>query len=62
MNSLISNGIVDSYQPLADIPGSYTAQFEHVSSPPNQTVGEARFLTVLDSTPTRHAQGDSQSW
>lgn len=31
MNSLISNGIVDSYAPLADIPGSYTAQFEHVS-------------------------------
>ncbi|KAK5049867.1 hypothetical protein LTR84_003985 [Exophiala bonariae] len=29
MNSLISNDIVDSYQPLADIPGSYTAQFEH---------------------------------
>lgn len=32
MNSLISNGIVDTYAPLVDIKGSYTAQFEHVSS------------------------------
>ena len=31
MKSLISNGIVDSYGPLVDIPGSYVAQFEHVS-------------------------------
>ncbi|EXJ80047.1 methionyl aminopeptidase [Capronia epimyces CBS 606.96] len=29
MNCLISNGIVESYQPLADIKGSYSAQFEH---------------------------------
>lgn len=31
MRSLISNGIVESYAPLVDIPGSYVAQFEHVS-------------------------------
>lgn len=31
MNCLVSNGIVDSYKPLADIEGSYSAQFEHVS-------------------------------
>jgi methionyl aminopeptidase len=31
MKSLISNGIVESYAPLVDIPGSYVAQFEHVS-------------------------------
>ena len=31
MKSLVSNGIVESYAPLIDIPGSYVAQFEHVS-------------------------------
>ncbi|KAF1941005.1 methionine aminopeptidase 2-like protein [Clathrospora elynae] len=29
MRSLINNGIVDSYAPLVDVPGSYVAQFEH---------------------------------
>lgn len=29
MRSLISNGIVESYGPLVDVPGSYVAQFEH---------------------------------
>ncbi|KAL8687528.1 MAG: hypothetical protein Q9224_005124 [Gallowayella concinna] len=33
MKSLISNGIVECYGPLVDIPGSYVAQFEHVSVP-----------------------------
>lgn len=32
MRSLIAEGIVDYYEPLVDIPGSYVAQFEHVSS------------------------------
>jgi methionyl aminopeptidase len=31
MRSLVSNGIVESYAPLVDVPGSYIAQFEHVS-------------------------------
>ena len=31
MRSLVSNGIVQSYGPLVDVPGSYVAQFEHVS-------------------------------
>jgi hypothetical protein len=31
MRNLIDNGIVESYAPLIDIKGSYTAQFEHVS-------------------------------
>jgi methionyl aminopeptidase len=31
MKSLISHGIVESYGPLVDVPGSYVAQFEHVS-------------------------------
>ncbi|KAJ9663835.1 hypothetical protein H2198_000595 [Neophaeococcomyces mojaviensis] len=29
MRSLVSNGIVESYGPLVDVPGSYVAQFEH---------------------------------
>lgn len=31
MRSLVSNGIVESYAPMVDVPGSYIAQFEHVS-------------------------------
>lgn len=30
MNCLVSNGILEQYRPLADIKGSYSAQFEHV--------------------------------
>ncbi|KAL3476776.1 peptidase M24, structural domain-containing protein [Aspergillus californicus] len=29
MNTLVSHGIVDTYAPLVDIKGSYSAQFEH---------------------------------
>lgn len=29
INCLVSHGILDSYAPLMDIPGSYSAQFEH---------------------------------
>ncbi|EEP80062.1 methionine aminopeptidase, type II [Uncinocarpus reesii 1704] len=29
MKSLVSKGIVESYAPLVDVPGSYVAQFEH---------------------------------
>lgn len=31
LNSLVANGIVESYPPLVDKKGSYTAQYEHVS-------------------------------
>lgn len=31
MRSLVNSGIVDAYAPLVDVPGSYVAQFEHVS-------------------------------
>lgn len=31
MKALIANDIVESYGPLVDVPGSYVAQFEHVS-------------------------------
>ena len=30
LNSLVSYGILESYQPMMDVPGSYSAQFEHV--------------------------------
>ncbi|PNY23954.1 Methionine aminopeptidase 2 [Tolypocladium capitatum] len=30
LNCLVSNGILEPYQPLVDVPGSYSAQFEHV--------------------------------
>lgn len=30
LNNLVSSGIVESYPPLVDVKGSYTAQFEHV--------------------------------
>ncbi|KAL4782532.1 peptidase M24, structural domain-containing protein [Aspergillus varians] len=29
MNSLVQHGVVDVYQPLVDVKGSYSAQFEH---------------------------------
>ncbi|KAF5026672.1 hypothetical protein F66182_1221 [Fusarium sp. NRRL 66182] len=29
LNCLVSNGILEAYEPLADIKGSYSAQFEH---------------------------------
>jgi methionyl aminopeptidase len=31
LNCLVNNGVLDSYAPLVDIKGSYSAQFEHVS-------------------------------
>lgn len=31
MKSLIASGVVEDYAPLVDTPGSYIAQFEHVS-------------------------------
>lgn len=29
INSLVANGVLETYPPLMDIPGSYSAQFEH---------------------------------
>lgn len=34
MRSLVQHGVVESYAPLVDVPGSYVAQFEHVSPSP----------------------------
>ncbi|KAJ4366486.1 hypothetical protein N0V83_008122 [Neocucurbitaria cava] len=31
MRSLVQSGLIECYEPLVDVPGSYIAQFEHVS-------------------------------
>lgn len=31
MNDLVNKGVIEVYEPLMDTPGSYSAQFEHVS-------------------------------
>jgi methionyl aminopeptidase len=48
MRSLISNGIVQMYEPLVDIKGSYVAQFEHVSI----TCSDDRFIADQDFSQT----------
>ena len=42
-------GIVESYAPLVDVKGSYTAQFEHVRFPPPKLLPETNhaFQTIL---------------
>lgn len=45
MRSLVSNGIVDCYAPMVDVPGSYVAQFEHVSTA--HVVHELRLRNIL---------------
>lgn len=50
MNSLVSNDIVEAYLPLADVKGSYSAQFEHVSphcSLLTPMTGSHEFQTLL---------------
>jgi methionyl aminopeptidase len=37
LSCLVSHGVLDAYEPLADIRGSYSAQFEHVSPVPPAT-------------------------
>ena len=32
LNNLVQSGIVEAYPPLCDVKGSYTAQFEHVTT------------------------------
>lgn len=35
LNCLVSNGVLEPYRPLVDVPGSYSAQFEHVRELPS---------------------------
>lgn len=46
MRSLISNGIVECYAPLVDVPGSFVAQFEHVSIVRNYYCAYADYLLL----------------
>ena len=62
MRSLIQNGIVDSYGPLVDIPGSYVAQFEHVSIVhDSKTAGLADAFFYIDRSPPAQLQGGDLS-
>ena len=45
MRSLVSNGIVESYEPMVDVPGSYVAQFEHVSMTHKPKTGECAYAS-----------------
>jgi hypothetical protein len=45
LNNLVSSGIVEAYPPLVDVKGSYTAQYEHVST--DFPVGIVKILTFL---------------
>ena len=60
MRSLVSNGIVESYGPLVDVPGSYVAQFEHVSMVHElKTVKYANAIFQIDgSAPAQLQRGD----
>ena len=55
MRSLVSNGIVESYEPMVDVPGSYVAQFEHVSTshkPKTVEYADASFYRLCCCGPT----------
>jgi len=48
MRNLMENGIINSYAPLVDVKGSYTAQFEHVRVPHTTTFkANKHFQTIL---------------
>lgn len=54
LNSLVSHGILESYEPMMDIPGSYSAQFEHVSL---MLPSKRALLMFIDGPPTGVAEG-----
>ena len=52
MRHLIDSGIMESYAPLVDIKGSYTAQFEHVRKISQKyllklTIGSRQFCSTV---------------
>ena len=59
MESLVSSGVVDSYAPLVDVPGSYVAQFEHVSIVHEWKVCDrcADIIFSIDRSPPAQLQG-----
>ena len=60
INCLVSNGILESYPPLMDIPGSYSAQFEHVRLA--SSTSKVLSLIVADNSAARGMQGSAESW
>lgn len=60
LNSLVQSGIVEDYPPLCDKKGSYTAQFEHVSSHLADFRGSTNLS--LDNPYSTNRQGGHQSW
>ena len=63
MRSLMSNGTIESYKPLVDIPGSYVAQFEHVSMVHVLKMAEyADAISQIDCSAQAQLQGDNLPW
>lgn len=60
LNSLVNAGIVESYPPLVDKKGSYTAQFEHVSDIFIALVTEDQKLTLADNPHPTYCEGGHQ--
>ena len=62
MKSLIASGVVEDYAPLVDIPGSYIAQFEHVSI--YRILHEFTWYTDMriDGLAQAQLQGSHLSW
>lgn len=60
LNNLVSAGVVEAYPPLVDKKGSYTAQFEHVSSPLLSI--ETMILMNVDYRPPTKCEGGYQPW
>jgi methionyl aminopeptidase len=54
MRNLLNNVIMESYAPLADVKGSYTAQFEHLSL---YLTLQEESGTTLDQTILLHSGG-----
>jgi methionyl aminopeptidase len=60
LNNLVANGIVEAYPPLVDKKGSYTAQFEHVSSLPPNADSSEHVLTLADHSYPAYRKGGHQ--
>lgn len=57
MKNLIDNGIVESYAPLVDVKGSYTAQFEHVRVVPTYLLTDDAITNCFLQTILLHSGG-----
>jgi methionyl aminopeptidase len=63
MRSLVNSGIVESYAPLVDVPGSFIAQFEHVSTDPHlHSCLYTNTIISTDCAAPPQLQGDHIAW